>query len=339
MLDIKHDVALDTHHTFRLQVVARHFVEVSTIDQLKEVLASDWVRTGSYYILGGGSNVLFTKDYEGLLIKVSLRGMELTSEDAAHYYAHVAAGEQWHAFVLWCIARGYAGVENMSLIPGQIGAGPIQNIGAYGAELKDVCHYVDAMEIATGEVVRLTHADCAFGYRDSIFKQAARGKYVITAVGFKLHKQPRFNIQYGDIKATLEDMNIHNLSLKAVSDAVIKIRSSKLPDPTVIGNAGSFFKNAMVTPDKLQELLAVNPVMPHFTQPDGSIKIPAGWLIEQCGWKGKRVGNTGAYERQALVLVNYGGATGPEVYDLALAIQQSVLERFGVVISPEVNLV
>lgn len=266
-------------------------------------------------------------------------GKELLREDKTHFYVKANAGEVWHTFVLWCIQKNYAGVENLSLIPGQVGASPIQNIGAYGVELKDVCDSVEAIHLRTGEQIVLSNLDCEFGYRDSVFKHQLKDEYLITAVNYRLNKSPNFQVSYGDIKATLQDMNVQNLTLKNVSDAVVRIRSSKLPDPKVLGNAGSFFKNPTVTQEKYEELVATNPVMPSFPQKDGTVKIPAGWLIEQCGWKGKVVGNTGSHKSQALVLVNYGNATGAEIYQLALDIKKSVFDKFGVEVNPEVNLV
>jgi UDP-N-acetylmuramate dehydrogenase len=283
--------------------------------------------------------MLLTGDYDGLVIKISIPGIELEREDQHHYYIKANAGVPWHQFVLYCIDHGYAGAENLSLIPGQTGAAPMQNIGAYGVELKDICISVGAINIYTGEQVKFSAADCEFGYRESIFKHRYKDEFIITTVHFRLNKVPRFNVSYGDIKATLDDMKVFELNIKAVSDAVVKIRSSKLPDPAVLGNAGSFFKNPTVSFEKCKELLDKNPLMPHYPQSTGEVKIPAGWLIEHCGWKGKRVGHTGSHVSQALVLVNYGGATGHEIYQLAMDIKKSVLDKFGVEIKPEVNLI
>ena len=336
---IQKNFSLLAYNTFHIDAKAHYFIEIKTLAKLRELpQLAIYQSQEKKLVLGGGSNVLLTKDFDGLVVKISLRGIELMREDAHHHYVRVMAGEPWHQFVLWCIERGYAGVENMSLIPGQVGASPIQNIGAYGAELKDVCTHVHAFNPVIGEEKIIANEDCKFGYRDSIFKHEMRG-WIITAVDFRLNKLPRFNTNYGDVKATLAEMNITELTIKAVSDAVIHIRSTKLPDPAVLGNAGSFFKNPVVPKALCDSLLLSNPVMPHFPQPTGEVKIPAGWLIEQCGWKGKRVGNTGTHAQQALVLVNYGNATGPEVYQLALDIATSVKQKFGVEIKPEVNLV
>ena len=338
-MQIHSDISLLPFNTFHIDATAKYFAEVKTIEDIT-VLQSDKIfKENRKLILGGGSNMLLTQNFDGLVVKISLPGIKLEREDLHHYYVSVSAGVVWHDFVLWCIDRGYSGVENLSLIPGQVGASPMQNIGAYGVELKDVCVSVDAIDIHTGEHLSFAAADCEFGYRESIFKHKYRNQFIITSVHFRLNRVPRFNVSYGDIKATLEEMKVFDLSIKAVSDAVVKIRSSKLPDPAVLGNAGSFFKNATISFEKCKELLDKNPLMPNYPQGTGDVKIPAGWLIEQCGWKGKRVGNTGSHAKQALVLVNYGGATGHEIYQLAMDIKQSVMDRFGVEINPEVNLI
>ncbi len=338
-MQIHSDYSLQNLNTFHIDAKAKYFVEVNSLEEFKELQEHRIFKREKLLVLGGGSNVLFTKDVDGMVVKNSLLGKELLREDKNHFYVKANAGEVWHTFVLWCIQNNYAGVENLSLIPGQVGASPIQNIGAYGVELKDVCDSVEAIHLRTGEQIVLSNLDCEFGYRDSVFKHQLKDEYLITAVNYRLNKSPNFQVSYGDIKATLQDMNVQNLTLKNVSDAVVRIRSSKLPDPKVLGNAGSFFKNPTVTQEKYEELVATNPVMPSFPQKDGTVKIPAGWLIEQCGWKGKVVGNTGSHKSQALVLVNYGNATGAEIYQLALDIKKSVFDKFGVEVNPEVNLV
>ncbi|MBS1596431.1 MAG: UDP-N-acetylmuramate dehydrogenase [Bacteroidetes bacterium] len=338
-MQILSDIELKDLTTFHIPARARHFAEVTSVDDILELQNTNVFRESKKLILGGGSNLLLTKDFDGLVVKVSIPGITLEREDMHHYYLRVEAGVVWHQFVIYCVDHGYAGVENMALIPGQTGAAPMQNIGAYGVEMKDVCTRVEAIHIDTGEVISFTAADCEFGYRESVFKNKLKDQFIITAVHFRLNKEPRFNISYGDIKATLDEMKVFDLNIKAVSEAVIKIRSSKLPDPAVLGNAGSFFKNPTVSFEKCSELIAQYPLMPNYPQASGDVKLPAGWLIEQCGWKGKRVGNTGSHARQALVLVNYGGATGHEIYQLAMDIRQSVLEKFGVEINPEVNLI
>lgn len=339
MAMIQEHVNLKPYNTFGIEVWCRYFSEVKSIDEANELLSSSHLANMPKLILGGGSNVLFTKDFDGLVIKNSLPGIHVLHEDAEYIYVKAAAGEVWHSFVLWCIDRGYAGIENLSLIPGLVGAAPMQNIGAYGVEIKDVFHELEALDMHTLEVHRFNLEDCAFGYRESVFKNKLKNRYLILSVTFRLNKKPKFNINYGDIQSTLEEMGVQELSIKAVSDAVIKIRSSKLPDPAKLGNAGSFFKNPVVPKSLVDELLKKHPLMPNYPQADGRVKVPAGWLIEQCGWKGKVVGKTGAHKSQALVLVNYGGADGNEIYQLALNIAKSVKDKFGIDIEPEVNLI
>jgi len=294
-------------------------------------------------ILGGGSNVLFTQNFSGLVLKNSLKGKEIVKENRDKVFVKVHAGENWHQFVLWCLEKNFAGIENLSLIPGCVGAAPMQNIGAYGVELKDVFHELEAVEISTGSSKTFSNQDCEFGYRESVFKKELRNKYIINSVTFMLHnlnvsEHYTYHIDYGDIKAELAENSVFNLNIKAVSDAVIKIRSSKLPDPKDLGNSGSFFKNPVINNDHFAALQLSYPLIPSYHAGAEKTKIPAGWLIEQCGWKGKRVGNTGSHAKQALVLVNYGNAQGNEVKELATAIQQSVMDKFGIAIEAEVNI-
>jgi UDP-N-acetylmuramate dehydrogenase len=291
-------------------------------------------------ILGGGSNVLFGGDVKGLVVHNALRGIEITREFKNRVWVTVGGGENWHQFVRWAVENGYGGIENMSLIPGTVGAAPVQNIGAYGVELKDVFVYLEAID-QTGKRHILNKTKCRFGYRDSIFKREAKGQYWITAVTFSLTRlgYHKLNLSYGDIRKTLEANNITKPGIADISQAVIQIRRSKLPDPAQIGNCGSFFKNPEMERNVLTRIQQTHPQVPHYDLPDGRVKIPAGWFIEQCGWKGKRVGNTGSYEKQALVLVNYGGATGQEVQQLAANIIASVHKTFGVQLEPEVNMI
>ncbi|MFN8298003.1 MAG: UDP-N-acetylmuramate dehydrogenase [Chitinophagales bacterium] len=342
---IEQNKSLTPYNTFGIEASAKLFAEIHSEQQLRELLSNASYKNEAKLILGGGSNLLFTGDFNGLVIKNSMPGIEVVKTENRHVWIRARAGVVWHDFVLWTIANNYAGLENLSLIPGQVGAAPMQNIGAYGVEVKDVFDELEAIHISTGEKVKFALADCDFGYRESVFKNKYKGEFIISSVTFRLMdlNDPkalyRFKTDYGDIKDTLSDMQIRELNLKAVSDAVIKIRSSKLPDPKVLGNAGSFFKNPVISAEQFAELVKVYPVMPSYLQKDNTVKVPAGWLIEQCGWKGKRVGNTGSHARQALVLVNYGGAKGSEVLALAKDIQQSVMEKFGIEISPEVNVV
>lgn len=335
-MTIQKDISLLPYNTFGLEVKAEHFTAVNSLKALKAAL-----KTGirPVFLLGGGSNVLLTRTVEGLVIKNEIKGIKLLREYAHKVWLEVGAGEVWHDFVLYAVGRGFGGVENMSLIPGTVGAAPIQNIGAYGVELKDVFVKLRALNLETGEVRTFSRKECRFGYRDSIFKREEKGKWCIVSVVFSLNKPPhRINISYGDISKTLETMGVSQPGIAEVSRAVVAIRSSKLPDPAKIGNCGSFFKNPETEREVLDRILVNYPQAPHYPLADGRVKIPAGWLIEQCGWKGKRVGNTGAYEKQALVLVNYGGATGAEVKKLAEDIIASVWERFGVRLEAEVNI-
>ncbi len=338
-IHIEEDKSLLQLNTFRIDVSARYFTQVYSVDDLLEVISDKKLQSQPKLILGGGSNILFTKDFNGLVIRNLLTGIEIQRENAYHVWIRVAAGELWHRFVLFCVERNLAGVENLSLIPGLTGAAPMQNIGAYGAETKDTCEEVEAIDRLTGEAITFKNADCEFGYRESIFKNKFRDKYFISSVTFRLNKIFKPKINYGDIKKTLEDMRAEQITVKTVSDAVIRIRTSKLPDPKEIGNAGSFFKNPVVTKKKYEELVSIYPLMPSYPDRSGYLKIPAGWLIEQCGWKGKRIGNAGVHAKQALVIVNYGGASGREVFDISLQVKDAVAEKFGIELQTEVNII
>ena len=338
-MNILENLSLLNYNTFHINVSAKYFTEVKSENDFQELVREKKFQNENKLILGGGSNILFTKNFDGIVVKNSFAGIYIVKEDENFVWVKAAAGEVWHQFVLWCIEKNLAGIENLSLIPGQVGAAPMQNIGAYGVEIKDVFDELEAIEISTGEKIKLNNAECEFGYRESVFKNKFKNRFLISSVTFRLNKKPKFNINYGDIKMTLDEMRVNELSIKAVSDAVIKIRSSKLPDPKVLGNAGSFFKNPVITSDEFEIVKSKYPLMPSYPQKDGTIKVPAGWLIEQCGWKGKVVGHTGSHKTQALVLVNYGGATGNEIYQLALDIQKSVRDKFGITIQPEVNLI
>lgn len=331
--------SLKPYNTFGLEAMARYFVEVTSVAGLLEVLQNEQLQGLPRFILGGGSNILLTQDFNGLVIKNSIKGIDILSEDDVHVWLKAGSGEVWHNLVLYTIAHNWGGMENLSLIPGQVGAAPMQNIGAYGVELEAIFESLEAVDMATGHQRQFNKLECGFGYRESVFKTSLKGRYCIVSVIFKLRKQPEFNISYGDIKRTLDDMQVWEPTVKAVSDAVIKIRQSKLPDPKVLGNSGSFFKNPEIPQEQFDALQQYYPLIPNYPAPGGLVKVPAGWLIEQCGWKGKRVGNTGSHAQQALVLVNYGGATGQEIYQLALDIQASVKEKFGITIVPEVNVI
>lgn len=326
-------------NTFHIDANARYFTAVSTIDEAREVLSSERFRSMPRLILGGGSNILFTRDFNGIVIRNELKGIQLVREDADHYYVKAGAGENWHLFVMHCIENNYAGVENLSLIPGNVGAGPMQNIGAYGVELKDVFHELEALNMQTLSLETFSNAACRFGYRESVFKREAKDQYIITSVTFRLNKRPVFNTNYGAIEKELEAMRVQALSIRAISQAVINIRSSKLPDPAKIGNAGSFFKNPVVSIEKYESLKQQFPGIVAYPSSPTEMKLAAGWLIEQCGWKGQTYGDAGVHKLQALVLVNYGNAEGREIYNLSQRILDSVYEKFGVELEREVNIV
>jgi len=324
--------------TFHAKVFAKYYTVFSSINFLKQILSSPEVKDKPFIILGGGSNVLFTGDFDGIIIRNAIEGIEVVKEDNDSVYVKASAGEKWHDVVLYCVNRNYGGIENLSLIPGTIGAGPIQNIGAYGVELKDVLVELEAMNIHTLEVRTFTNAECKFGYRDSIFKRDEKGKYIILSVTLRLNKNPKVNVSYGSLSKELESMGVTNPSIKDVSNAVIKIRSSKLPDPDKLGNAGSFFKNPVISDVEFVKIKEEHPNVISFPSADGYVKLAAGWLIEQSGWKGKQIGDAGVHKDQALVLVNYGNATGKEIYDLSTQVINSVKEKFGVELERKVNI-
>ncbi|MEM6726127.1 MAG: UDP-N-acetylmuramate dehydrogenase [Bacteroidota bacterium] len=327
--------ALQSYNTFGLAASARYFASVTSVDDLKQALAFQ----APELILGGGSNVLLTRDLEGLVLHINFKGRRIIDQDDHSALVEFGAGENWHDCVLQSLDWGLGGLENLSLIPGTVGAAPIQNIGAYGIELKDCFDSLQAFELSTGQLHRFDAEACQFGYRDSFFKRQGKGQFVIYSVRLRLTKEQVFHTDYGAIQRTLEEQGVQELSHKAISDAVIHVRRSKLPDPAVLGNSGSFFKNPSIGKVQFESLLARFPHMVHYPLPNNQFKIPAGWLIEQCGWKGKRVGRTGAYAKQALVLVNYGQATGQEVWQLAQNIQDSVASKFGIRLQPEVNVI
>ncbi len=336
-MQVQENFPLRKYNTFGIDARAARFAAFQNVDELAELISLSAGKPS--LILGGGSNILLTRNVEGLVLKNELMGIEKISEDEKHVYIRAGAGENWHAFVLHCIANNWAGVENLSLIPGCVGASPMQNIGAYGVEIKDVFHSLTAYHINEHYLHSFNLADCEFGYRESVFKRKYKGQFVITDVTYRLRKHPVFNTSYGAINEELAKMDVKELSIRAVSDAVIRIRSSKLPDPAQIGNAGSFFKNPSVSNEKFAGLQQQFPAIVGYKNNDGSVKLAAGWLIEQCGWKGYREGDAGVHAKQALVLVNYGNATGKEIYDLSEKVVRSVEEKFGVELEREVNIV
>ena len=337
-MTISKNVSLKSLNTFGIDAKAESFCDISSISTLKEVLKEK--HSNPLFILGGGSNMLLTQDIEALVLHINLKGIEVISETENTVVIKSMAGENWHEFVLWCLDRNYGGVENMSLIPGNIGTAPIQNIGAYGIELKDVFMSCEALNIANQTTKTFTKSDCNFGYRDSIFKQDLKGKYIITSINLELTKvNHKLRVDYGAIKTELEASEIDNPTIQDVSKAVIAIRQSKLPDPKDIGNSGSFFKNPIVSAKQFHELQENFPEAPSYKISDTEIKVPAGWLIEKAGFKGKRFNDYGVHNKQALVLVNYGNAKGSDIYKLALLIQKTIKRIFNINIETEVNII
>lgn len=337
-MQILDNFSLKSYNTFGIEAKAKHFVSIKSIEELKNVLSLDTYP--EKFILGGGSNMLLTQDINALVIHIDLKGIEVVNETDGHVEVKAYAGENWHSFVQWCLAHDFGGLENLSLIPGNVGSAPIQNIGAYGVELKDVFVSCETLEIASLKTRSFKFDECKFGYRESIFKQEAKGKYIITSVTFRLTKQDHaLNTQYGAIDTELHKMNIVNPSIQDVSRAVIAIRQSKLPDPKEIGNSGSFFKNPVIAIEHFEKLKSNFPEMPSYFVSDSEVKVPAGWLIETAGFKGKTLGNYGVHKKQALVLVNYGSANGSDIFQLALLIQKTIYRIFKIHIETEVNII
>jgi UDP-N-acetylmuramate dehydrogenase len=337
-MDIQQNFSLKKYNTFGIEAKAKEFVAVHSVDELKAVLTENPEK--KKFILGGGSNMLLTKDIDALVIHVDLKGKKIIKEDNDHVWVEAQAGENWHEFVLFTIGLNFGGLENMSLIPGNVGTTPIQNIGAYGTEIKDTFVSCDALEISTLEMKTFHKKDCHFGYRESIFKNEAKDRYIITSVVFKLTKHNhKINTDYGDIQAELAANHIQMPMIKDVSNAVIAIRQSKLPDPKELGNSGSFFKNPIIPASEFEKIHPQFPDMKFFHVSDNEVKVPAGWLIEKAGFKGKRFGDAGMHKNQALVLVNYGNATGNELLEVSKHVQQTVYEMFGIRIEAEVNII
>lgn len=334
---ILENASLKPFNTFGIDVNARYFTRFDSVQALQQILTD--FQNIPLLVLGGGSNVLLTKHFDGLVLKNEIKGIELVEENDDFVVLKSGAGEVWHDFVLHCIDHGYAGVENLSLIPGSVGASPMQNIGAYGVEIKNVFEKLEAFEIATGEIHTFDNAACEFGYRESVFKRKLKGKYIITHVYFRLSKKINLNTTYGAIETELKSKGILNPNIKDVSDAVIAIRKSKLPDPAQIGNAGSFFKNPVVETAVFEKIKSEYPTVPSYPVSAGFVKMPAGWLIETAGWKGKTIDNYGVHKYQALVLVNYGGATGVQLFELSTMILKDVFDKFGILLDREVNIV
>lgn len=337
-MEIIDNFSLKNYNTFGIEAKAKQFVAVHSVEELQTVLKENPAQ--KKFILGGGSNMLLTKDIDALTIHVDIKGKRITEQTENEVWVEAKAGENWHEFVLWTIGQDFGGLENMSLIPGNVGTTPIQNIGAYGTEIKDTFVYCEALDIQTLELKKFTKEECKFGYRESIFKNEVKGQYIIVSVVFKLTKQNhKINISYGDIASELTKKDIAVPTLKDVSNAIITIRQSKLPDPKELGNSGSFFKNPIIPKSDFERIHQLHPEMPSYTVSETEVKVPAGWLIEKAGFKGKRFGDAGIHKNQALVLVNYGNATGQEILNVSKEIQKTVKELFDIEIEAEVNVI
>ena len=335
-MNIEENISLKNYNTFGIDVTAKRFICIDSVYQLQELLKVE----KDIFLISGGSNMLLTKDIEKLVVHIDIKGVSIDQENENEVFLTVNAGENWHEFVLWCVDNNYGGLENLSLIPGNVGTCPIQNIGAYGVEVKDTITKVEALQIETGKLVQFSNEECKFGYRNSIFKNEVKGKYIITSVSFKLTKQNHnFNTSYGAIETELTSKNIAKPNLKNISDAIIAIRKSKLPDPKEIGNSGSFFKNPVITKAHFLTLQKTYPEIPSYIVSENQVKVPAGWLIEKAGFKGKRFGDFGVHKKQALVLVNYNNATGKDIYNLAETIQKEIKSKFDIKLEIEVNVI
>jgi len=339
MIRITENVSLKSYNTFGIEAFSKWFVELNEVNEIKELVTLPVFIKSEKLIIGGGSNLLLTKNFDGIVLKNNLKGIQVINSENDLVFVKVAAGEVWHNFVTWCIERNYAGLENLSLIPGCVGASPMQNIGAYGVEIKDVFESLEAADLATGNIRVFSKADCHFGYRESVFKRELKNKYIIVSVTFKLSKSPALNTSYGAINTELQAMGVKSPGIKDISQAVISIRSSKLPDPKVSGNAGSFFKNPEVLKDKYESLKKEFPELVAYELDNGNYKLAAGWLIEKSGLKGYRMGNAAVHDKQALVLVNKGNATGNEIYSLSEYVLDTVFAKFGVKLEREVNII
>lgn len=335
-MEFLNNVDLQHLTTFKTSCLCDTYTIITSLEQAKDFVKEN--KNEAVLVLGGGSNILFTQDYHGVVVKNEIKGITVVKEDNQHIWVKVGAGEVWDELVSYCVQQGWAGIENLSLIPGTVGASPIQNIGAYGVEIKEVFEELTAVSLESGEEETFNYADCDFGYRWSVFKGKLKGKYIITDVTYRLNKTPNFKTSYGAIQQKLDEKGITELSIAAIREVVCEIRRSKLPNPDEIGNAGSFFKNPELPKSEFERLQNLHPNVPNYPVSETIIKVPAGWLIDQCGWKGKRFGNIGVYDKQALVLVNYGEKEGSKVKELAYQIKDSVWEKFQVTIEPEVNI-
>lgn len=339
MLNIKENISLKSYNTFGLEALCDYFVEINSVDDFLALLKTEIYKSNAKLIIGGGSNILFTQNFSGLVIKNNLKGINVLSEDINNVIVKASAGENWHEFVLWCIDRGFCGLENLSLIPGCVGASPMQNIGAYGVEIKDVFYELEALDTKTGEKKSFKKEDCEFGYRESVFKTKYKNQFLIISVSFKLNKKTNLNTSYGAINSELEAMKISTPTAKDVSNAVISIRQSKLPDPRVSGNAGSFFKNPEISKEKHESLKKIFPDLVSYHLPNDNFKLAAGWLIEQCGLKGFEKNGAAVHSKQALVLINKNNCKGSDVFELSGYVLQKVFDKFGVTLEREVNII
>ena len=326
-------------NTFGIDVKAKYFTSINTINELIEVTKTNVFKDLELLILGGGSNILLTKDFDGLVILNNIKGKEIIDQNQQSIFLKIGAGENWHELVMYCVDNGWGGIENLSLIPGNTGTAPMQNIGAYGVEIKETFIELEALEISSGKIVKFNNSDCEFGYRESVFKNKMKNQYIILNITLELKKNPVLNINYGDVKAILESQNIKNPGIKEVSNAIISIRQSKLPDPKKIGNSGSFFKNPIVSLNQLELIKKKYPNVVNYEINENEFKIAAGWLIERAGWKGKKFNNYGIHEKQALVLVNYGLANGMEIFELSEKIILDIKDKFGIKLEREVNII
>jgi UDP-N-acetylmuramate dehydrogenase len=329
--------SLLAYNTFGIDAKADYFVEYSSVEELQELLQSEMIKLNRLLAIGSGSNLLFLNDFKGVVLHSSIKSINIVLESADSVCLEVGAGVVWDDFVAYCVENGWGGVENLSLIPGEIGASAVQNIGAYGVEVQDVILEVNTIEIENATIRKFTNVECEYGYRESVFKNELKGKYLITSVVFKLEKHPVFKLNYQHLEEEVLKNGL--VDLKNIRETIIAIRESKLPDPKEFGNAGSFFMNPVISRTHFEDLLAQYPQIPHYYVSESQEKVPAGWLIDQCGWKGKQIGNAGVHDKQALVLVNKGGATGAEIVFLAEQIQASVKEKYGIELQPEVNYI
>ena len=326
-------------NTFAVDVKAKYFISINTVNELIELTKTKVFKDLQLLILGGGSNILFTKDFDGLVILNNIKGKEIIDQTQESIFLKIGAGENWHELVMYTVDNGWGGIENLSLIPGNTGTAPMQNIGAYGVEIKETFVELEALEISSGKIVKFNNSDCEFGYRESVFKNKMKNQYIILNITLELKKNPVLNINYGDVKAILEGQNINNPSIKEVSNTIISIRQSKLPDPKIIGNSGSFFKNPIVSLNQLEFIKKKYPNVVNYKINENEFKIAAGWMIERAGWKGKKFNNYGVHEKQALVLVNYGLANGMEIFNLSEEIILDIKDKFGIKLEREVNII